>query len=129
MVDLAVGIIVGAAFTSIVDSLVKDVIMPPISLLAGKVDFTNQFIVLKGEGGYATLDAAKKAGAVTLNYGPFLNQLINFIIVAFAVFMLVKAVNRLRRQQPEPVPEAPPAPTREELLLTEIRDVLKSRGA
>ncbi len=99
VIDMAVGIIIGAAFGKIVDSLVKDVIMPPIGLLLGKVDFTNLFIVLK-EGAkaapYVSLDAAQKAGAVTLNIGLFVNALISFTIVAFAVFILIKAINELQ---------------------------------
>ena len=99
VIDMAVGIIIGAAFGKIVDSLVKDVIMPPIGLLLGKVDFSNLFIVLK-EGvkaaPYASLDAAQKAGAVTLNIGLFVNALISFTIVAFAVFILIKAINTLQ---------------------------------
>lgn len=109
VVDMAVGIIIGAAFGAIVKSLVDDVIMPPIGLLLGNVDFTNLFVVLK-EGAtpepYASLDAAKKAGAVTLNYGVFINSLVSFTIVAFAVFMLVRAVNKLKHEE-----EAPAAPT------------------
>jgi len=99
VIDMAVGIIIGAAFGKIVDSLVKDIIMPPIGLLLGKVDFTNLFLVLK-EGvtaaPYASLDAAQKAGAVTLNFGLFVNALIGFTIVAFAVFLLIKAINELQ---------------------------------
>lgn len=99
VIDMAVGIIIGAAFGKIVDSLVKDVIMPPIGLLLGKVDFTNLFIVLK-EGAtaapYISLDAAQKAGAVTLNVGLFINALISFTIVAFAVFILIKGINELQ---------------------------------
>lgn len=109
VMDMAVGIIIGAAFGAIVKSLVDDVIMPPIGLLLGNVDFTNLFVVLK-EGAtpepYASLDAAKKAGAVTLNYGVFINSLVSFTIVAFAVFMLVRAVNRLQTKE-----EAPATPT------------------
>lgn len=108
VVDMAVGIIIGAAFGAIVKSLVDDLIMPPIGLLLGNVDFTNLFVVLK-EGAtpepYASLDAAKKAGAVTLNYGVFINSLVSFTIVAFAVFMLVRAVNKLQYEE-----EAPAAP-------------------
>lgn len=99
VIDMAVGIIIGAAFGKIVDSLVKDVIMPPIGLLLGKVDFTNLFVVLKQgtpESPYLSLDAAQKAGAVTLNIGLFINALISFIIVAFAVFVLIKAINELQ---------------------------------
>jgi len=102
VLDMAVGIIIGVAFGAIVNSLVADVIMPPIGLALGNVDFSNLFIVLKAggtAGPYASLAAAKQAGAVTLNYGFFINTIINFIIVAFAVFLLVKGINRLRRKQ------------------------------
>ncbi len=108
VLDLAVGIVIGAAFTSIVNSLVADIIMPPIGLLLGKVDFSNLFVVLKTgkvPGPYETLAAAKAAGAVSLNVGLFLNAVISFLIVAFAVFILVKGFNQLRRQkQAEPAP-------------------------
>ncbi|MCE5237019.1 large conductance mechanosensitive channel protein MscL [bacterium] len=97
MLDMAVGIIIGAAFGKIVTSFVEDVIMPPVGLLLGKVDFSALFLSLNGQS-YASLAAAKQAGAPTLNYGAFLNNILSFIIVAFAVFLLVKAVNRLRRQ-------------------------------
>jgi len=127
VVDMAVGIIIGAAFGKIVDSLVKDVIMPPVGLLLGKVDFSNLFIVLRqgtAPGPYLTVDAAQKAGAVTFNYGVFLNNVVGFIIVAFAVFILIRAINRLRRKEEEK-PAAPPAPPEEIALLREIRDALK----
>ena len=101
MLDLAIGVVIGGAFTKIVDSLVADVLMPPIGLLLGGVDFRNLFIVLKG-GQFATLDAAKAAGAPTINVGLFLNQLITFLIVAVAVFLMVKAINRMRRGVPLP---------------------------
>jgi large conductance mechanosensitive channel len=127
VIDLAVGIIIGAAFTAIVNSLVNDVLMPPLGLAIGGIDFSNFFITLKGEGGYATLEQAKNAGAVTLNYGLFINSVIKFLIVAFAVFILVKQINRLQRQEAEK-PAAPPPPPREEVLLAEIRDILKARG-
>jgi large conductance mechanosensitive channel len=104
VIDMAVGIIIGAAFGKIVSSLVADVLMPPLGLLLGGVDFTNKFFILKG-GAFDTLDAAKKAGAVTLNYGVFVNTMIDFLIIAFAIFIMVKQINRLKRQ-----PEAPPAP-------------------
>ena len=127
VVDMAVGIIIGAAFGKIVDSLVKDVIMPPIGLILGKVDFTNLFVVLKAgaqAGPYLSVDAAQKAGAVTFNYGLFINTTISFVIVAFAVFLLVRAINRMKREE-EQKPAAP-APTPEEVvLLREIRDALK----
>jgi len=107
MVDMAVGIIIGAAFGSVVASLVGDVIMPPIGLLLGKVDFSNLFVVLKAGMApppYASLAAAKAAGAVTLNIGLFLNTVINFLIVAFAIFMVVKSMNALKRKQTAPAP-------------------------
>ena len=127
VVDMAVGIIIGAAFGKIVDSLVKDVIMPPIGLLLGKVDFANLFVVLRegaAAGPYLSVEVAQKAGAVTFNYGVFINTLISFVIVAFAVFLLVRALNRLKRQE-----EAKPtAATPEDIvLLREIRDSLKKR--
>lgn len=98
MIDMAVGIIIGAAFGKVVTSLVEDVIMPPIGLLLGKVDFSSLFVNLSGKE-YPSVAAAKAAGAVTINYGLFLNQIISFIIVAFAVFLLVRVMNRLRRQE------------------------------
>ncbi len=122
VVDVAVGIIIGAAFGKIVDSLVKDLIMPPIGLLLGKVDFTNLFLVLRqgvAAGPYLSVEAAQKAGAVTFNYGVFINTCIGFLIIAFAVFLLIRAINRLQAA-------APPAATPEEVvLLREIRDALK----
>ena len=127
VVDMAVGIIIGAAFGKIVDSLVKDVIMPPIGLVLGKVDFSNLFIVLKQgttPGPHLTVDAAQKAGAVTFNYGLFINQVISFLIIAFAVFLLIRAINRLRRTEEEKA-AVPPPPPEEIALLREIRDALK----
>lgn len=105
VLDLAVGIVIGAAFGAIVTSFVKDILMPPIGLLLGGADFTNNFIVLKGPAGvaYATLDAAQKAGAVTWNYGLFINNVVNFLIVAFAIFLVVKAYNKTRKA-PAPTP-------------------------
>lgn len=126
VVDLAVGIIVGSAFTAIVNSLVNDVIMPPIGKVTGGVDFSNLFIVL-GSGHYPSLAAAKAAGAATLNYGVFVNTVINFLIIAFVVFLLVQQINRVRRQEAA-APATPPAPTRSELLLEEIRDLLRQQG-
>jgi large conductance mechanosensitive channel len=125
VVDMAVGIIIGAAFGKIVDSLVKDMIMPPIGLLLGKVDFANLFVVMKEgtqAGPYLTVETAQKAGAVTFNYGMFINTVISFTIVAFAVFMLIRAINRLKRES-EAKPAA--APPEEVVLLREIRDALK----
>jgi large conductance mechanosensitive channel len=123
VVDMAVGIVIGAAFGTIIKSLVADVIMPPIGMLLGGVDFTNFFITLS-EGSYSTLEAAKEAGAVTLNYGSFINTVISFLIVAFAIFILIKQMNRLKKKEEE-VPEAPAEPPRQEVLLEEIRDLLK----
>ena len=108
VVDMAVGIIIGAAFGTIVKSLVSDVIMPPIGLLLGNVDFSNLFIVLKSgsaAGPYATLADANTAGAVTLNYGVFINTIISFLIVAFAIFILIRALNRLKRKEAAPPAE------------------------
>jgi large conductance mechanosensitive channel len=124
VVDLAVGIIIGAAFTGIVQSLVKDVFNPVIGILTGGVDFSDRFFTIKGPV-ETTLDAAKKAGAVTINYGLFLNAVIQFLIVAFVVFWLVRTLQRFMRKQEE----APAAPPRSELLLEEIRDLLKSGPA
>jgi large conductance mechanosensitive channel len=126
VVDLAVGIILGAAFTTIVNSLVNDIIMPPLGLAIGGLDFSNFFVTLKG-GSYPTLEAAKAAGAVTINYGLFLNAVLRFIIVAFAIFLLVKQINRLQRQEAAEAPPPPPEPPRQELLLAEIRDLLSAR--
>ena len=117
VVDLAVGIIIGAAFTSIVASLVKDIFTPVLGLLIGGIDFTNIFITLRGDH-LPTLEAAQKAGAVTLNVGVFLNAVIQFVIVAFAIFWVVKVLSRFQRKA-EPVE---PGPTRSEILLAEIRD-------
>jgi large conductance mechanosensitive channel len=125
VVDMAVGIIIGGAFGTIVKSLVADVIMPPIGLALGGVDFTNLFFVL-GEGSYDTLDAAKEAGAASINYGVFMNNVISFLIVAFAVFLLVKGINSAKKKEAEK-PKEPPKPAAEEVLLTEIRDLLKQR--
>jgi len=125
VVDMAVGIIIGGAFGGIVNSLVQDVILPPIGKLMKGVDFSNLFVVL-GEGQFDSLAAAKAAGVATLNYGLFINALINFIIVAIAVFMLVKAVNAAKKKEAAK-PAAPPAPSAEEKLLGEIRDILKAK--
>jgi large conductance mechanosensitive channel len=127
VLDMAVGIIIGAAFGTIVNSLVNDVIMPPIGLALGGVDFTNLFVTLRdgatATGPYASLADAKAAGAVTLNYGVFVNSIVSFLIVAFAIFMVVKGANSLKQQQAE----ATPAPTADQKLLAEIRDLLKAR--
>lgn len=123
VIDLAVGVVVGAAFTAIVNSLVSDILMPPLGLLLGGIDFSNFFITLKGTGSYPSLEAAKAAGAVTLNYGQFINAVIRFLIVAWAIFILVKQVNRIYRKPAAPATPAPPP--KQEVLLTEIRDILK----
>jgi len=104
MIDMAVGIVIGAAFSTIVKSLVDDIITPLISRLTGGVDFSNLFIVLRGDGPFETLQAAKMAGAVTLNYGLFMNAVITFLIVSWALFMVIKGTNRLKRQAPPPEP-------------------------
>lgn len=126
--DMAVGIIIGAAFSPIVKSFVDDVLMPPIGMLLGGVDFTDLFLVLKqgaaAAGPYATLEAAKEAGAVTINYGSFINTVINFLIVGWAVFLLVKGAAQFKEKE-EKKPAAPPAPPEEVVLLREIRDALK----
>lgn len=110
VIDLAVGIIIGAAFNKVVQSLVTDIIMPPIGMIVGKVDFTSLFINLSGTH-YTTLAEAKKAGAATLNYGLFINTVVDFTIMAFVVFIMVKQINRLRRQEPAaPVPETKDCP-------------------
>jgi len=116
VMDMAVGIIIGAAFGTIVKSVVEDVIMPPIGLLLGNVDFSNLFAVLKSgatSGPYASLAQAKAAGAVTINYGAFLNTVISFLIVAFAVFLMIKGMNQLKRRQEAPA-AAPAVPTTKE---------------
>jgi large conductance mechanosensitive channel len=125
VLDLAIGVIIGAAFGKIVTSLVEDVLMPPIGMLLGKLDFASLFINLSGTA-YTSLDAAKKTGAPVIAYGNFLNTVINFLIVSFVIFLVVKAVNRARRQE-ETAPPPPPEPTGEEKLLMEIRDLLKAR--
>ncbi len=123
VVDLAVGIIIGVAFTAIVASLVKDLFNPLIGLLIGGIDFSNIFVVLKGER-LATLELTNKAGGVTLNAGLFINAVIQFAIVAFAAFWMVKVLSRMQRKQ-QAAPAAAPVPPRSELLLEEIRDLLK----
>lgn len=125
VVDMAVGIVIGAAFGTIVSSFVDDILMPPIGLLLGKVDFTERFILLR-EGAeaaapYATLADAQVAGAVTLNYGLFINAVISFLIIAWAVFMIVKAMNNMQKKEEA----APATPPKQEVLLEEIRDLLK----
>lgn len=122
VIDMSVGIVIGAAFGKIVASIVNDLIMPPIGILVGGVDFKDLKLELKS----AVVDAtgAVTSDAVTLNYGNSIQVLVDFIIVAFAIFMLVKGINKLKKKEEE-APAAPPAPTKEEVLLTEIRDLLK----
>jgi large conductance mechanosensitive channel len=124
VVDMAVGIVIGVAFGAIVTSFVDDVLMPPIGLLLGNVDFSDLFINLSGQD-YASAQEAKAAGAPAIYIGLFINALINFIIVAFAIFLVIKAMNRLKRPEK---PAEPAAPPREEVLLEEIRDILKQRA-
>jgi len=123
VIDLAVGVVIGAAFTGIVTSLVKDIITPPIGWITGGIDFSNFFFVLKG-GQFATLADAQKAGAITINYGVFLNTVISFMVVAFVLFIIVRQLNRLVTR-PDQSPSAPPEDV---VLLREIRDLLKARS-
>ncbi len=126
VLDMAVGIIIGAAFGKIVSSFVKDVLMPPIGMLLGNVDFTNLFITLKKNAGetFSTLAEAQDAGAVTINYGAWINTVIDFLIVAFVIFLLIRQVNRFKKKE-EAKPAPRPEPPKQELLLAEIRDLLK----
>jgi large conductance mechanosensitive channel len=126
VVDMAVGIVIGAAFSTIVKSLVDDVIMPPIGVVTGGVDFSNLYIPLSSAS-YDSLAAAREAGAPTMNIGLFINSVISFAIVAFVLFMVIKAMNQLRRKQEE-APATEPPPPREVQLLEEIRDALVKRG-
>jgi large conductance mechanosensitive channel len=125
VVDMAVGIIIGAAFGRIVSSMVNDVIMPPIGLLMGGLDFSNLFVNLSGTA-YDSLAAAEEAGAPVIKYGLFINNVLDFVIVAFAIFMVIRAMNKLKTQEEEK-PAAPPEPSAEVKLLTEIRDSLKAQ--
>ena len=118
VVDMAVGIIIGGAFGKIIASFVADVIMPPLGLLIGGVNFTNLAITLKG--------AVGESAAVTINYGKFIQSVFDFLIIAFAIFMVIKAMNTLKKKEEE-APEAPPEPSKEEILLTEIRDALQKK--
>jgi len=132
MLDMAVGIVIGAAFTAIVSSLVDDILMPPIGLVLGGVDFSDLFVKMRDgnpPGPYATIQAARDAGAVTWNIGLFINALVKFVIIAFALFMVVKGINQIRRMAEKKAeePKAPPAPPREVVLLEEIRDLLAKR--
>ena len=125
VLDMAIGIIIGAAFGKIITSFVGDVLMPPIGLLLGQVDFSDLYLNLSGTD-YASLAAAREAGAATLNYGAFLNTVIDFVIVAFAIFLLIKQINRFAKKPAAPA--EPPPPPAEQVLLTEIRDLLKARS-
>lgn len=128
VLDMAVGIVIGAAFGTIVKSLVEDLIMPPVGLLMGGIDFTNIYSVIKegtSAAPYATLEAAKEAGAITVNWGMFLNTVISFLIIAFAIFMVVKGVNKMQEAAMKAEEEEETEPPAQELLLGEIRDLLK----
>lgn len=126
VLDMAIGIMMGAAFGKIISSLVSDVLMPPIGKLLGNVNFSNLFIVL-GEGDFPSVEAAKEAGVATVNYGIFINTVIDFVIVAFVIFLFVKGINAMKKKE-EAAPAAPPEPSLEQKLLAEIRDLLKKRG-
>jgi len=126
VVDMAVGIVIGGAFGKIVSSFVSDVLMPPIGLLMGNVDFTNLFLNL-GSASHETLAAAQEAGAPILSYGNFLQTVVDFVIIAFAIFMVVRAMNKMQAEEEAAPPPAPPEPSAEEKLLGEIRDLLKTR--
>lgn len=130
-VDLAIGVIIGAAFGVIVSSLVDDIFMPVIGLILGRVDFSNLFIVLSNPTNApapASLAAAKAAGMSTLNFGVFINAVVKFLIIAWVLFFVVKGMNMMRRKQAEAPPPEPPAPTTEELLLAEIRDAIRAQA-
>jgi large conductance mechanosensitive channel len=124
VIDLAIGVVIGAAFGAIVNSLVKDIIMPPIGWAMGGIEFSNFFLTLKGPV-VATLGEAQKAGAVTINYGIFVNAIVNFLIVALALFVLIRGINRLQR--PRAMPEVASPTPEDVVLLREIRDLLKAR--
>lgn len=132
VLDMAIGIVIGAAFGTIVKSFVDQVLMPPVGLLMGDTDFSDLFLLLQAgdpAGPYASLEAAQEAGAVVIGYGTFLNAVISFLIIAFFVFMVVKGYNRMMRQEEkEEAPAPPPEPSAEERLLAEIRDLLKARA-
>ena len=124
VLDMAVGVIIGGAFGKMVSSMVSDILMPPIGLLMGKVDFSSLFIPLTEDANGKSLAAAKAAGAATINYGVFLQTLLDFTILAFVIFMVIKQMNRFKKATP---PGPPPAPPKEEVLLAEIRDLLKNQ--
>jgi large conductance mechanosensitive channel len=128
VMDMAVGIIIGVAFGKIITSLVNDIIMPPVGLLMGNVDFSDLFVNLTMGESYASVAEAEAAGAPIIKYGIFINTVIDFVIVAFAVFLLVRSLNRLKRRQEAAPPPAPRVPSAEETLLAEIRDLLRAQG-
>ena len=125
VMDMAVGVIIGGAFGKIVSSLVDDVLMPIIGKLTGGVSFVDLFVTL-GDGNFKTLAAAKEAGAAVFAYGQFIQNIVDFLIVAFCIFLMLKGINKMNRKKEEPAPEAPKGPTQEELL-AEIRDLLKNK--
>jgi len=128
VVDLAIGVVIGAAFGKIVNSLVNDILMPPLGKLLGGVDFGQLYINL-GEVSYDTLEAAEKAGAPLIKYGAFINTVVDFAIVAFAIFMVIKLINRLKREKPAATPAEPPPTPEEVILLREIRDALNKQSS
>ena len=128
VVDLAVGVVIGGAFGKIVTSMVNDILMPPIGKVMGGVNFSDLFLNLDpSKGTFASLKAAKDAGAAVVAYGSFINTVIDFIIVAFCIFLVIKGMNTLKKKPAPAAPAAPPEPTKEEKLLAEIRDILKAR--
>src|SRR5262245_678376 len=126
VIDLAVGVIIGAAFGKIVTSLVNDIIMPPIGLILGNVDFSDLFVNLDMSKSFASVAEAEAAGAPIIKYGLFINTIIDFTIVAFAIFLVIRGINKFKRKQEAAPPPPPPPPTTEEKLLAEIRDLLKA---
>lgn len=127
MIDLATGIIIGTAFTGVVNGLVNDILMPPLGVLIGGIDFSNFFVALSGDQVYTTLKAAQDAGASPIAYGKFLNAVIQFLIVSFAVFVLIKQVNKLKSKVIKEEEAAAAVPTQTEVLLTEIRDLMAKK--
>lgn len=129
VMDLAVGVIIGGAFGKIIDSVVNDLVMPVVAAIIGKPDFSNMYIVLRGAvaDGTALVDARKVDGAAIFAYGSFITVAINFFLLALVIFMMVKGINSLKRKEEALVAAAPPAPGKEEVLLTEIRDLLKNK--
>jgi large conductance mechanosensitive channel len=127
VIDLAVGIMIGAAFGKIVTSLVNDIIMPPVGLLMGNADFTDLFVNLDMSQTFASVAEAEAAGAPIIKYGIFINTVLDFVIVAFAIFLLIRAINRFKRKQEAAPPPPPPPPSTEVQLLAEIRDLLRAQ--